>query len=587
MQKRMLRDQSKIKDVLFTGIFVLGVTFLRLFYIKRTTGPFIYTDELGYWSHAAHMTGHTWAGVMDGVSWYSFGYSFWLALTFFLSDRMSVMYHIAILINLCMGLAMFALVYRIIQRLLPEHDTLIRGFLAFAITSYPTYIFYSYTTLTETLFALIVWMLFYELVLLEEHPNWMRALALGCTASYGFMVHNRMLAVLVAIAVCVLILWIRHKVDWKHILLIAISAGVLFVVYLFLKDFLSVTIVHNKVVESTGETVSQGTYNTFEFVFRKFSRMFKWRNIEYVLLNVMGQIWECISSSYMLAGLGIMYSVKKLGKKEDSEECGCLYIFPLASLVCSTGLTGVSAYGSSLQQVGDKVRIDHAFFGRYNAPIIPLLILLACVMLLRNEYKLAWKNYAGMMFVYLPVSVGVFVRVHGIENGYLNIVSAVAIHIFHWLGEFSVIKCAVIAIVVGAVFIGFCCVRWKSRWNYCAAFLMLIFLFSTTALYCMRTSIRGENDNTARYTSMFSYLAENTQKDDIVYICQDGKMSYDLQTRLVDRVVVCTVPERLAEVQDGTYVVIPEDLLGEMEISEYADCLEIEEYVVIRTGIDG
>ena len=73
MQRWMLRDQGKIKDVLFTGIFVLGVIFLRLFYITRTTGPFIYADELGYWSHAGHMTGHTWAGGEDGVSWFSLG----------------------------------------------------------------------------------------------------------------------------------------------------------------------------------------------------------------------------------------------------------------------------------------------------------------------------------------------------------------------------------------------------------------------------------------------------------------------------------------------------------------------------------
>ena len=208
-------------------------------------------------------------------------------------------------------------------------------------------------------------------------------------------------------------------------------------------------------------------------------------------------------------------------------------------------------------------------------------------MLLREEYKLAWKNYAGTLAIYLAASVGVFIRVHGVENGYLNIVSAVAIHIFYWLGEFSVIKCVVIALAGSVVFLGVCCVRWKNRWNYCAAFLMLLFLFSTTALYCMRTSIRGENDNTVRYTPMFEYLAENTQKNDFVYICQEGKMSYDLQTRLVDRAVVCTLPERVGEVQDGTYVVIREEQLEEMEISEYAVCLENEEYVVIRTGMDG
>lgn len=577
------RERKNGKDFLFISIFVLGVIVLRLFYIARTKGPFIYADELGYWSHAAHMTGNTWAGVMDGVSWYSFGYSFWLALTFFLSNQMTTMYHIAILMNLCMGLLESALVYRIIKRYLPEYGTFVCGFCAFAVTSYPSYIFYSYTTLSETLYALIVWLLFYELILLEEHPAWGRAVALGCTASYGFMVHNRMLSIVGAVAVCLAILLITHKIGWKHILYIAISAGACLMLYFIIKERLSLAIVNNQVVESTGSVVAQGSYNTFAFVFRKFLRVFQWNSIKNVLINVMGQIWECLSSSYLLAGLGIVYCLKRIWDK-GKEKNKCLYTYPLTCMVCSVGMTGIAAYGRNLPQVGDRVRMDPAFLGRYNAPLIPLFIMAACVMFLKKNYDLAWKGYAGTVVVYLAVSVGVFIRLRGIENGYLNIVSAVAIHIFHWLGEFSVLKCVAIALAGSIMFMGLGCItfKWKQYWNYCAIFLMMVFLFSTTALYCMRTSIRGENDYTARYTPMFEYLTDNTQKGDIVYICQDGKMSYDLQTRLPDKCVVCTIPERLEDVQAGTYVVIGAEQLDTEVKQEYELCFENEEYVVIR-----
>ena len=103
MERTTIRNGKSIQNPIFMGLFILGVIILRVFYISRTTGPFIYADEFGYWSHAAHMTGHTWAGVMDGMGWYSFGYSFWLALTFLVSDHMAVMYRAAILLNVLMS----------------------------------------------------------------------------------------------------------------------------------------------------------------------------------------------------------------------------------------------------------------------------------------------------------------------------------------------------------------------------------------------------------------------------------------------------------------------------------------------------
>ena len=566
---------------LIMGIYILGVIVFHGFYISRLTGPFIYADEIGYWSHAAHMTGNTWAGVMDGVSWYSFGYSFLLALTFLFSSHMLIMYRAAVIFNMVMSAGIFLLAHCIIKRFLPEQKAVVTGLLAFTLTTYPTYIFYSHTTLSETLFTLIVWLLFYEVILLEEKPALWLAAALGCTAVYGFAVHNRMLAVLGAVAVCLLFLWGTHKINWKHILAAAAAAGILFAGYLLMKEYLSQAIVQSQVVESAGGAVSQGSYNTFGFVFQKFLRMFKWKNIKNVFLNVVGQVWECLSSSYLLAGIGASYGVKKLVDRREPAKGKCLYLFPVISMLFSIGMTGIVAYGG-LTHVGDQVRLDNAFIGRYNAPLIPLLVMLACVMLLEKETASAWKYFAGTLLVYLAAAAGVYFRLHGIENGYLNIVSSVAIHIFHWLGGFSVVKCVIVALAVSVVFLGMCRFTRTHPWNYCLAFLMLAFLFSMTAFYCMRTSIRGENDNTARYTPMFAYLEENTEKREVVYICQDGKMSYDLQTRLPDRAVVCTLPERLENIPSGAYVVIRQEQLVSVEAVSYEVCLENEEYVVIR-----
>lgn len=67
---------SSRKETLVFLFFCLGGGLaLRLFYISKVNGPFVYTDEFGYCAHAAHLTGNTWAGVMDGMGRCSFGYS--------------------------------------------------------------------------------------------------------------------------------------------------------------------------------------------------------------------------------------------------------------------------------------------------------------------------------------------------------------------------------------------------------------------------------------------------------------------------------------------------------------------------------
>lgn len=581
MNNLAAKRERRISDSLLILVFMFAVVFLRLFYITRTTGPFIYADEFGYWSHAAHMTGHIWAGVMDGVSWYSFGYSLWLALTFLFSSRMVVMYRIAIGLNVLMSLGIYALTYGIVRRMAKEQNTVICGLIAFTATCFPTYIFYSYTTMCETLLTLVVWLLFYELISLEKNPVWWKGLLLGATSGYAYMVHNRMLTALLAVVVCLAVLWILHRIDWKIIAFFVVSLLAMFLIYVFVKGYLESIIVDNQVLAQTQTAVVRGTTNTFGRIWKKVLSIFTLESIIRPFLSLMGQLWQCLSATYLLVGLGVVYAVGHLRKNIKAAQNICMYAYPVFAFLFSIGLTSVVALGPKLGTTG-RIRIDSAFYGRYNECYYALFIMMALLLLCEWEWRGALKLFLGMAAVYLALSVGMSFRLSGMGEGYLNIVSAVSIHIFHWLGEFSVWKCAIIALLGSGIVVGLCCFKRIGCLGRYVGMAALVFLFATTALYCMRTSIRGENDYTARYTPMFEYLADNTQKGDIVYICQDGKISYDLQTRLPDKCVVCTVPERLEDVQAGTYVVIGADQLDSAGMPDYELCLENEDYIVIQ-----
>ncbi len=583
MERTTIRNGKSIQNPIFMGLFILGVIILRVFYISRTTGPFIYADEFGYWSHAAHMTGHTWAGVMDGMGWYSFGYSFWLALTFLVSDHMAVMYRAAILLNVLMSVGTYILVYCIVSRILKKKDGVVCGAIAFVAVSFPTYIFYTYTTLAETLGSLIIWLLFYELILVEEKPVWWRGVLLGVTSVYAYMVHNRLLTAAVVVCFCLCLLWVVHRIDWRIMLSFVLSVIAIFLFYAFMKEYLEGMVSGNQAIAETGIAVARGDANTFSHILRKFMRIFNLEYIKRPLLSVLGQLWQCLSATYLLLGFGIVSCVGDF-KRMISEQKICYYCYPLLAFVVSVGLTGVVAQAPSLKvlQTAERVRIDPAFYGRYNECYFPLLIMLALIMLWEGDVSKILKTYAGVAVVYLCLSVGMYFRLRGVENGYLNMVSSISIHIFHWFGEFSVWKGSLTALAGSVLIVGLCSRKRFGKFAYYGGLLVTLFLFCTTALYCMRTSIRGENDYTMQYAPLYDYLNENTQKRDIVYTCDENKPAYDLQSRLVDKTVVGTIPEKIAEIDGPVYVVVRDSQLEELSGVEFEVCMECQGYSVLR-----
>ena len=571
-------NRGKIINFIFMGGFILGLIFLRLFYITRTTGPFIYADEFGYWSHAAHMAGQTWAGVMNGVSWYSFGYSFWLALTFLFSDRMIVMYRIAIILNVMMYLGIYVLAYAVIRKLAKEQTVITCGFIAFAVTCFPTYIFYSYTTMCETALALVVWLLLYELVSLEENPKWWKGMLLGLTTGYAYMVHNRLLTAVFAVGICLIFLCVWHKIDWKVIVAFAVAILATLLFYIVFKDFLEGMIVGNQALADTQVSVVKGKSNTFQNIWRKFIGLFSAERMKRPFLSLMGQPWQCLSSTYLLVGLGVVSAVRHITKNLKEKQNLCVYIYPLTAVIFSVGLTAVNTYGPERGTPG-RVRIDPAFYGRYNEAYFPMMVMMAMIMLCEAEARRVLKTCTWVVVLYLALSGGMYFWLYGLD-GYLNIVSSVSIHIFHWLGEFSVWKCAGIALLGGGVIVGLCCFKRIGHLGRYAGMTVLVLLFATTALYCMRTSIRGENDYTMQYAPLYDYLNENMEKGEIAYITTNGKSAFDLQSRLVDKPVVVMWTEELDKIAEPAYAVIRAEELEEVPV-DYEICLECEDFLVL------
>lgn len=208
-----------------------------------------------------------------------------------------------------------------------------------------------------------------------------------------------------------------------------------------------------------------------------------------------------------------------------------------------------------------------------------MMVMMAMIMLCEAEARRVLKTCTWVVVLYLALSGGMYFWLYGLD-GYLNIVSSVSIHIFHWLGEFRVWKCAGIALLGGGVIVGLCCFKRIGHLGRYAGMTVLVLLFATTALYCMRTSIRGENDYTMQYAPLYDYLNENMEKGEIAYITTNGKSAFDLQSRLVDKPVVVMWTEELDKIAEPAYAVIRAEELEEVPV-DYEICLECEDFLVL------
>ena len=577
---------EKHKDKIMLAIFFLATFLLRIFYITKVKGPIVYTDELGYWGHAAALTGNTWSGVMGNMPWYAFGYSLLLAPLFLLSADIIVMYKMAVILNIVLGLLSFWLAYKVVRKVLPEiSGVLSAGIIAFTATSYSACIFQSYIAWSETLLTFLVWLILYELISLEEKPGYIKGILLGATAGYSYMVHNRMLAVVAAVLLTVFFLVWSKKIKVQHFLSVILALIVLFLLSSMGKNYLEDLLVNNSILQNGGG-INFGKTNTLSGQIEKVKEILTIDGMKKFLLNAAGQVWQILSATYLIAGLGIVFcidkGIKAIRKKKNISFC----LFPFMALAATIAMTSLFFIENSAVSTDGAVRIDTFFYGRYNDILMGLFIMMALLFFYQKKEKKAYCIYCIPVYaIYLTASFVIYYNLKDIKSFYLNTVSAVSIYVFHWLGEFAVWKCVLIAFCVSVLCLIFGIIKMPKQINRYIVSLLLVFFFSATALKCMRFVIRGENDYIQQYTEMFDFLNENTEKRDVIYTTMDGKPAYDLQTRVVDKAVISIDKSQVDSVTGSHYIVIPEQDYSDYDGTNYEMCLHIKDFIIIQKEV--
>lgn len=580
--KGYMAERKKERYVL---LFFLILSFLlRVFYITKVKGPFVYTDELGYWGHAANLTGNTWSGVMNGMPWYAFGYSLLLAPLFWITTDVVWMYRMAVVLNAILGILCLIIAYQLLLKVqIRSTQVPARIVWAFTAVSYSAYIFNSHIAWSETLLSFLMWLILYEMVLLEESPKCWKGVLLGATAGYSYMVHNRMLAVAAAVLIVVFFLLWSRRIKAYHLACVVGAVVMVLLLNSVMKDYLKFLLGENRFLQEMGIHARFGTPNTFADQLLKVKQIFTVDGFMRFLLNLAGQIWQFLSATYLLAGLGIAFCIRKAYESMKSREMISLYLFPVTALLFTVLMTSLFFIENNGNTMEGPVRIDTFFYGRYNDVLMGLLVLMAFFVLgTRTQMKEYGKYIPAVCLVYLAASLIVRYSLKNIGDFYLNVVSSESIHIFHWLGQFAVWKCVLITLAVGICCFALACIKMPERINSYLISGLLVFLFFTTALTCMRFTIKGENDYTQQYAEIFDYLKENTEAEEPVFTFADGKLAYDLQTRLADRAVICIDAGQIDYVGNSRYLVMPEQEYDDLAYPDYRECLQAQDVVILQ-----
>ena len=338
MNKRKLDKQpfagclSLLKEniLLVAGIVI---TFsLCMYSILGVFGFSAYPDEFGYWSPAAAILGYDWSAITSLGSFYSYGYSILLVpiLSFF--DGAINTYRAAVSLNLILQCISIPLIYCILINVFPADNRNIAKISAVISVLYPAWVFYTQTTMAESLLSFLFVLSAYLMLLFFEKPSVLKGFFCALVLMYCYFVHMRCLGTIAA-GVLTLIIWLfsqrksnnKNKIG-KKVWLIPVIIVVLFVASFTIKSFVIDNLYH-----SAGKDML--SWNDYSSVPHRILRTFTDGGVKYLFQDVCGKLLYLGLATYGTAYFGIYFyaknfaSVIKKIKRREYTHCDFLKLY--------------------------------------------------------------------------------------------------------------------------------------------------------------------------------------------------------------------------------------------------------------------
>lgn len=374
------RTAVYIKIVL--SVVILAVS---LRYIMQIYQPTLLDDEFAYFGIAKFFTGRDWSSAISLCRYYSYGYSLVITPFAFFVENTVLLYRLTVGMNGLFLIGSFWLLDSILVQIgnleqwrETKYSQVIRIFISFFMILLPCNMNYATVALGECLLLFLFLSIVKIIMNLNKNSSIVAYFGLGVLMLYTYMVHQRMLGLVLAGALVFGIRWIKKEMNWKQFLAWVCGLALLFVVHSLIKDVIKEQLWLHGV--HSGENDLAGILTNVKQIVSSFAYFGKF------IISMLGKLFYLGSSTYLFGffGLALMLAkVKTLKKKphggaaetatetaaeaaEAAAEQPYGVVFVAFSFIIGLGISAVF--------MNDPDTMSYLLYGRYLETFTPMLM---------------------------------------------------------------------------------------------------------------------------------------------------------------------------------------------------------------------
>lgn len=548
----------RLKKILSEKIVeIVAIIILLIFSIKNISDYnmiHVCGDEFGYWANAAYWRGADWHSLMENTFYYAYGYSILLFLISLLPFSMSIIYQMAIVLNVIMLIAIYRLSAYVIRLWFPEIGDKKSDFIAFIIALYPSFLTYTQSTYCETLIVLLYWSVLVSIIKFENtEKTYYGVLSIFLSVAM-YIVHQRNLGILCVSTLIVSFVLLRKGKIYKFSLILGLIALLVAVSVCIKNDFSSLQwIAHD-----------YAGVNNYSGMGSRIGSIFGIEGIKKMFISIIGKMYYIASSSYLLVFVGMIFGgtiiYRAIGEGLNKKKI-LSFVWVILSFLSSLGIASIALI--------DNARMDCMIYGRYSESAAGALILLGIVAIYKR--KISKKILILIISLYscsVLFLLGLASSFHGTELVSLTITGVY--RTMHGITDYSEALCKVVLVtnLVVILLYGIGMRRTDRRIGLYMGLVVAGGIWVMNADYVINNTLLF---NQQMYTEKILPIAQKIQEDatiqKVIYVIEDRMISQkDYGDTNIDRLqyLLWDIPIERIEIselditsyEEGTYFVL-------------------------------
>lgn len=409
--------------------------FINIMFIRGSYMIFLSTDEQAPFAVAALLNGVDWSPTTSNMAYYSYGYAFVLAPLYWLTSSAKSLYQAAVVVNALMAAAIVPIAWSIGKKMNRKLSDKVMVVIAFCVAHYSCIIVRSHLALYEMTLIFVTWMLTWLYFSMEEKPKFWKYGLFGLLLIYGYMVHQRMLGIVLAGGLTLFIHFLKllkekkGKNAVKYFVMAVVAVAVIFIVHRYCKVLFK---------DSLWKGSATGDTNDFASLGNRFDKYLTRQGFNSLIKEIFGQLYYMGVATFLIGFVGAFCMLRTnlqtllafFSRKREMPEYSMSHLFILMAFGASFGI-------SVMFMGGGTVRADYLIYGRYIEMTFGPILLMGLLHLVSSEEKPALFSLLSL----LGLSVCSLITDYSFGNvRYVEFshVSCIGVSIFHHDGYYHV-----------------------------------------------------------------------------------------------------------------------------------------------------